>query len=299
MQAWIERIFRMNSTDAIDPPVAQQGWLPQGSAPQDNPHMTLAFARAYEKTATRIMAPISFAALERIGPVGRETSIIDIAAGAGALSIPAAHSGASVTAVDIAPGMVDLLTERLAPFPRSVARVMDGQSLTFPDESFDAAASIVGISMFTDWRRGLAEQARVLRSGGRAAIASWRTPPGGGPFVIMAQALRTVLPDRAPPAPPQGFLVLAEPDRMAEAMQDAGFVDVEVKEIEAVWEGPAGPAYLTELRDLHHFMGPYAFFDADTRTRLDDAILAIVDRIAINDRVALTTTVVLATGTRP
>lgn len=41
-------------------------------------------------------------------------------------------------------------------------------------------------------------------------------------------------------------------------MRDAGLADVKVEEIDAVWEGPAGAAYLSDLRDLHRFMGPYA-----------------------------------------
>lgn len=61
--------------------------MPSSSPP---PHMTLAFAQTYERTATRITAPISFAALEGVGPLGRGVRLLDI--GAGALSIPAAHS---------------------------------------------------------------------------------------------------------------------------------------------------------------------------------------------------------------
>jgi SAM-dependent methyltransferase len=277
----------------------QQGWLPKTPNPADNPHMTPGFAGAYEKTATRIMGPISSSALERIGRVGRGTRILDIAAGSGALSVPAAYKGASVTAIDIAPGMIELLKAKLAPFPAASAQIMNGQALDFADQSFDAALSIVGVSMFQDWRRGLAEQVRVLRSGGIAVLATWRTMPGGGPFVIMAEALRATFPDRPPPAPPEGFITLAHPDRMAAAMRDAGLTDVTVEEIEAVWEGPAGPAYLDELRDLHPFMGPYAALDTEARSRLDDAILAVVDRIATDNKVVLETRVTLARGKRP
>lgn len=289
----------MSSTPADGIRDTQQGWLPKAQSPEDNPHMTLTFARAYEKTATRIMGPVSMAALERIGPVGRGTQILDIAAGTGALSIPAAHMGASVTAVDIAPGMVELLSERLSPFPTCGAHVMDGQSLNFPDASFDATASIMGVSIFRDWKRGLTEQARVLRSGGKAVVATWRTLPGGGPFVVMAQALRAMFPDQPPPAPPEGFIVLADPDSMAQAMRNAGFVDVKVEEIEAVWEGPAGPSYLSELQDLHPYMGPYAMLGPDVRAKLDEAILNVVNGLAVDNRVVLATSVVLATGSRP
>jgi len=275
------------------------GWLPAEAESQLHPHMTLAFARAYEAAATRITAPVSVAALCRIGPVARGTRLLDIGAGTGALSIPAAYAGASVTAVDIAPGMITLLNERLSPFPDAYAEVMDGQALQFADMSFDVAASVFGISLFPDWRRGLAEQVRVLRPGGKAVVATWRTPPGGGPFVILGEALAAMFPDRPSPAPPPGFAALADPGALAAAFTDAGLVDVNAEEIDAVWEGPAGPAYLDELRDFHAFVAPYAQLDEAGRAQLDRAILQAVERRAAGDRIVIEARVTLATGTRP
>lgn len=260
--------------------------------------MTLAFARTYEKTATRIMAPISVAALERLGRVERGVRLLDIGAGTGALSIPAAYSGASVTAIDIAPGMVEVLSERLAPLPDAKAQVMDGEALTFADGTFDVTASIVGVSIFNDWRHGLSEQARVTRSNGKAVLATWRTPPGGGPFVIMAQAMQVAFPDRAPPPAPAGFLALSDPTKMRDAMTGSGLKDVAVEEVEAEWKGPAGTVYLEQLRDLHAYMPAYAALGGDDRRRVDDAILAGVDRQSVNGEIVLKTSVVLGIGTR-
>jgi SAM-dependent methyltransferase len=273
------------------------GWLPV-TPPADSPHLTAAFARAYEGAATRITGPMSTAALARLGPVDPDMRLLDIGAGTGAFSVPAAHTGARVTAIDIAPGMVELLAERLAPFPRAEALLMDGEALRFDDASFDAAVSIVGVSMFRNWRQGIAEQVRVLRPGGRAVLATWRTMPGGGPFVIMAEALRAAFPDRQPPTPPGGFLELSEPDAMATTLAEAGLTDLAVDEIDAVWEGPSGPGYLAELRDFHPFIGPYAMLDDAGRARLDDAILAAVDRHQRDGRLVLATTVTVAVGTR-
>lgn len=273
-------------------------WLPPAAAAAPNPHMSRAFAQAYEQAASRITAPVSVAALGRITAVGSGTRLLDIGAGSGALSIPAAHAGAKVVAIDIAPGMVELLNERLLPFPNARAQVMDGQALDFADASFDAAVSIFGVSLFPDWRLALSEQVRVLKPGGEAVLATWRRPPGGGPFVILAEALATLFPDRPPPAPPPGFLALAEPEALASAFTGAGLVDVEVEEIAATWEGPAGAAYLEELRDFHAFVAPYALLDDDGKRRLDQAILAAVDRRASDDRIVLETTVTLARGTR-
>jgi hypothetical protein len=79
------------------------------------------FAAVYEATAHRITGPVSNTALDIVG-VGPGTRIVDIAAGAGAGSGPAAERGAAVLATDIAPGMVRRLAERLRPFHRCEAR---------------------------------------------------------------------------------------------------------------------------------------------------------------------------------
>jgi ubiquinone/menaquinone biosynthesis C-methylase UbiE len=114
--------------------------------------MTLAFAKAYELVATRLTAPISLKALDAVGRVDRNTRLLDIGAGAGALSIPATHIGAQVTAVDIAPGMIELLRERLYAFPSASVELMNGEKLDFYDGAFDTAISVFGISLFQKWK---------------------------------------------------------------------------------------------------------------------------------------------------
>jgi len=274
-------------------------WLPRGTAPAGNPHMSDRFAQVYEQTAHRITGPVAVQALRLAGPIDTHTRILDIAAGAGALSIPAAFSGATVLAVDIAPGMVNLLAERLKPFPNAQAAVMDGHALAIDDGSFDLAFSIFGVSLFNDWRTGLAEQVRVLRSGGKACLATWKTPPGGGPFLVMGKAIRAVFPESRPPAPPDGFMVLADPSRMVIELEDAGLVDVHVAEVQAVWQGAAGQAYLDELHDLHRFMPPYAALDEESRRAVDQAILRTLDAYTVGERTQMASPVLIATGTKP
>lgn len=273
-------------------------WIPQAQSGVQHPHMSDEFAHVYEMTANRNTGQVAAIALDRVGSVGWGTRLLDIAAGAGALSIPAALRGASVLAVDNAPGMVNLLKQRLAPFPSSEARLMDGQHLALEDGAFDVTFSLFGASIFPDWRRGLAEQARVTRPDGKVCIATWRTPPGGGPFMIMMQALRSVFPDAPPPAAPEGFLVLSDPSRLADEMKNVGLPFVEVEEVQTVWEGPSGRAYLDALKDLHGYIGVYAQLDNDQRPRVDAAILDIVDGLAVDGKIILRATAVLAVATR-
>ena len=274
-------------------------WLPNDAAPAVNPHMSDRFAQVYEMTAHRITAPVAVEALRLAGSIGAGTRVLDIAAGAGALAIPAAFSGATVLAIDIAPGMVNLLSQRLQPFPNATAALMDGHALALDDESVDLACSIFGVSLFNDWRTGLAEQVRVLRSGGKACVATWKTPPGGGPFLVMGKAIRAVFPDSRPPAPPDGFVALSDPSRMVAELEAAGLVDVEVVEVQAVWQGATGQAYLDELHDLHRFMPPYAALDEQARREVDQAILRTIDEYMVDGWTRLVTSVLIGIGIKP
>lgn len=75
---------------------------------------------------------------------------LDVAAGSGALAVPAARAGAQVVATDISPAMIGRLTARAQQegLANIDARVMDGHSLQLDDDSFDLAASQDGASLF-------------------------------------------------------------------------------------------------------------------------------------------------------
>ena len=264
----------------------------------NNPQMSDDFARVYEETAHRITVPVSLAALDAVGKIGGGTRVLDVAAGAGALSISAAERGASVTAIDIAPGMVRRLAEKLNGFRGCKVREMDGEALDLADDAFDATFSIFGTMTFTDWRKGLSEQARVTRRGGKGCVVTWRKPPGGGPFQIMISALGSVIPDRPAPAWPEGFFALSDPDRLKSELEHAGFTDVAVAQIEKVWEGPVGDAYLQELRELHQYIRPYAALDPDTRAKVDEAIRSLTIGKGEGGRMRLPSPVLIAVGSR-
>ena len=108
--------------------------------------------------------------------------LLDVAAGTGVVALRAVELGAVVMAIDFAEGMVRRLEERFRTSNAlpgndqhrvAQARVMDGQRLTFSDDTFDHAISMFGLMFFPDADAGIAEMARVVRPGGRIAIGSW------------------------------------------------------------------------------------------------------------------------------
>jgi SAM-dependent methyltransferase len=129
----------------------------------------------------------------RIGP---GTRVLDVAAGTGNASIPAAQAGAHVTASDLTPELLEAGRRRAEALGVELDWVeADAEALPFGDESFDVVMSSIG-AMFAPHHQLVADElVRVCRRGGTIGLLSW-TPEGmiGGLF-------RTMGPF-APPPPP-------------------------------------------------------------------------------------------------
>lgn len=152
--------------------------------------------------------------------------VLDIAAGAGALALVAQEAGAEVFATDFSPGMVTAL--RSYGLPRLDAEMMNGQALALPDASFDAAFSMFGVTLFPDWRAGLTEMARVVRSGGTGCIGTWAEAGGAASNLLLDRLVAVLFPEMERPLGPDGMYLLRTPDRLGTAMTEVGFTDVAV-----------------------------------------------------------------------
>jgi ubiquinone/menaquinone biosynthesis C-methylase UbiE len=183
-------------------------------------------AKHYEETAHPFTARFAEAALARIA-VTPETRLLDVATGTGALALAAGRAGAQVLATDFSPGMVARVTAH--GLPNLEGRAMDGQALDLPDASFDAVFSVFGVMMFPDWRKGLAEMARVTRPGGHGVVATWRSE-GAATHLLLSQLVRELFPDREwKSSLPEGLKTLGDPVLLAAEMVLAGYRAPEVE----------------------------------------------------------------------
>lgn len=104
--------------------------------------------------------------------------VLDVAAGSGNAALAAARRFAHVTATDLLPSMVEKGRERARAEALPVNfRVADAEALPFADASFDVVLSSFGVMYAVDPGRAARELRRVLKPGGRIALASW-TPRG-------------------------------------------------------------------------------------------------------------------------
>ena len=102
------------------------------------------------------------------------TRVLDVACGTGNLAIPLARQGCIVTGVDIAPNLLVQARERAASEGLTATfDEGDAEQLPYPDASFDAVVTMFGAMFAPRPELVASELARVLKPGGRLAMANW------------------------------------------------------------------------------------------------------------------------------
>jgi len=128
--------------------------------------------------------------------IGAGVSVLDVAAGTGNASLPAAERGAHVTASDLTPELLQAGARRAEAAGLELEWVTaDAEHLPFDDASFDIVMSSIGVMFAPNHQQAADELARVCRPGGKIALLCW-TPEG------MLGALFRLMGPFAPPPPP-------------------------------------------------------------------------------------------------
>jgi SAM-dependent methyltransferase len=149
----------------------------------------------YPAVATDVIATLGPVLVEAAG-IAAGDHVLDIAAGSGNASIPAAQTGAVVVATDLTPDLVETGRQAAAALGLDMQwEVADAEHLPCADGEFDVAISCVGIMFAPHHQQAADELVRVVRPGGRIGLVSW-TPAG-----FIGQMFATMKP-YAPPPPP-------------------------------------------------------------------------------------------------
>lgn len=121
--------------------------------------------------------------------------VLDVATGNGGTALAAARRFCDVVGVDYVPALLERARVRAAAERFAIDfREGDAERLQFPDASFDVALSTFGVMFTANHAKAASELARVVRRGGKIALACW-TPEG-----VLGDSFR-VIAKYAPPAP--------------------------------------------------------------------------------------------------
>lgn len=150
----------------------------------------------YAAIAANIVRPLGPVLVEASG-IGPGDRVLDVAAGTGNAAIPAAATGARVSASDLCPELVEQ-GRRLG----EAAGVSidwaeaNAEALPYGDGSFDAVLSCIGVMFAPHHQQAADELLRATRPAGRIGLIAW-TPEG-----FIGQLFATMKP--YVPAPPPG-----------------------------------------------------------------------------------------------
>jgi ubiquinone/menaquinone biosynthesis C-methylase UbiE len=262
-----------------------------------------AIAEGYDRFVAPQEVELASEALRLVGLEPGER-FLDVAAGPGGLSLPAARLGAEVLATDWSPAMIERFGARVREegLSKAEGRVMDCHALDLPDDSFDVTGSQFGVMLVPDQPRALREMVRVTKPGGRVLVIAYGSPEKFEALQFFIGALKAVAPEfpGLPDDPPPLEFQVADPDVFRQRLTDAGLKDVRVERTaerpvftsgQEMWEwvlyGNPIPGML--VADLSE----------DQRTRLRQVLDGMLrERAGANGRAVLTNAVNIGIGTK-
>jgi SAM-dependent methyltransferase len=184
-----------------------------------------------DERGTRVTAELLSRAHPRPGD-----RVLELACGAGGVGLAAAKlvaPGGEVVLSDVVPAMTEIAATRAgaAGLGNVTARPLDLEDIDEPDAAYDVVFCREGLMFATDPACAAREIRRVLRPGGRAAVAVWgpreRNPWLGLVFdAVSAQTGKPVPPPGLP-----GPFSLGDAGRVPALLSDAGLSSVAMSEL--------------------------------------------------------------------
>jgi ubiquinone/menaquinone biosynthesis C-methylase UbiE len=203
--------------------------------------------------------------------------VLELACGAGGLGLAAARRvapGGEVVISDVAPAMTAIAAARAREqgVDNVSVRELDLERIAEPDASYDVVLCREGLMLVPDPARATREIRRVLRPGGRFALAVWG-PRDRNPW--LGVVLDAVSAHTGTPVPPPGIpgpFALEDAGEVGSLLSGAGLADVAVAEHDVPLRAPSFEDWWTRTSAL---AGPLAKLlaslpeDATDRIRAD------------------------------
>jgi ubiquinone/menaquinone biosynthesis C-methylase UbiE len=189
-----------------------------------------AIAAAYDEHVAPGESDLAITGL-RLAGLKPGDAFLDVCAGTGGLSLPAARLGAKVFATDWASKMVERFEARVeAEGLDAEGRVMDCHNLEIEDDTYDVTGSQFGVMLVPDQAQALREMVRVTKPGGKVLLIAYGNPAEFEALHFMIGAIQAVVPTFEGPSEDEPMLEfqVAEPEELRKRLEAAGLRDVTI-----------------------------------------------------------------------
>ncbi|MBI5097999.1 MAG: bifunctional demethylmenaquinone methyltransferase/2-methoxy-6-polyprenyl-1,4-benzoquinol methylase UbiE [Nitrospirae bacterium] len=173
-------------------------------------------------------------------PKVENAKFLDVATGTCevALEIAKKYPDAKVSGVDFSEGMLELGREKVRKAGhqgRIDVRLADVTSLPFEDNTFDASIIAFGIRNVQDYKKGIAEMGRVVKSGGKVVILEFTSIQNRFfklPYRFYITKVLTFIGEMVSGRKgaykylPSSMLEFPSPDEFKRSMEETGLQDV-------------------------------------------------------------------------
>jgi SAM-dependent methyltransferase len=162
--------------------------------------------------------------------------VLELACGAGGVGLAAAKlvaPGGDVVLSDVVPEMTEIAAARAAAagLVNISARPLDLEDIDEPDGAFDAVLCREGLMFATDPARAAREICRVLRPGGRVAVAVWAERERNPWLGLVFDAVSAQIGKPVPPPGVPGPFSLGDVGLLDGLLSDAGLSSVAIGEL--------------------------------------------------------------------
>jgi SAM-dependent methyltransferase len=228
--------------------------------------------------------------------------VLDVACGTGLPALVASRRvapGGRVTGVDLAPQMLAAAGRRAR--AHGIDNVefleMDAERLHFPDASFDAVTCATGLMFFPDAVGALKEMRRVLRQGGRLAVAVWDDPAKSSFLTLAGLAVGRYFPPTPPDPKTPGAFRFSKAADLEAVIAEAGFSEVSLESVGMLIEYESVATYWEDFTDMaagiKEKVGALAAHD---RAELERLVAEAAEPHVVNGRLRLTATPLCASA---
>jgi len=203
--------------------------------------------------------PVSERMIDAVSPQPGQR-LLELAAGVGDTGLIAAERlrpGGTLVSSDATEGMLDAARARARELgvENVEFKLLELEWIDLPIASVDAALCRWGLMFALDPEAALTETRRVLRPGGRLAIAVWDAPEHN-PWATIPTAVLVALGHiPAPDSSAPGMFTLASAGRLADLLEGAGFTEVTVDAVDFEACHESLDAYIEHTRDVSRQFG--------------------------------------------